>query len=245
MCFPFFFLETLPARRVVLAACLCLTQALLGNPIAPRHQFYIAGEKLEVEMGRDGAEISGKFRFQSLETDKFVQDNITIEIEIPVWIPAVPWEGDDTVRQFLAAYDMSRPHYLDNIDPTAWDAAIGLRFRVGTQDIKPRSFRTYQAAELTPMWRREGFHCVLVTVLVQPKLLARRFLRGVPETVITYRQPMRKTADGKSEFFYVPTFHNLPQGSSTDNLRRYSMHVGGDVFPLKHGVPIVLMGSKD
>lgn len=247
------FFQVQPAQFAVLACWLFLAQAAFGNPVVPPKQSaYIDSEKLEVVAGADAAEIKGTFQFRSTNLDGEFIESMGIMIHVPVWIPASPKEGDNTVSRFLAEYGVSMWGDPNGANRSTWDAAIGLKLRVGKKEIAPRGFSILRESETPPIWRREGWLCVEVRILVSPELMARRFFGGIPKTVISYRQPLRKTADGKSEFFYVPTFESLPAGRSTDDIHRYSMRIkstvtggvlpfatsGTTVVPLKHGVPV-------
>jgi hypothetical protein len=244
--------------ELLLATGLTLVASSMANPIPAPPLTYIAAEKLEVVAGVDAAEIKGVFQFRSDASKGSVSD---MGIEIPVWIPAKGQHGDATVRRFLNAYPSEGYYKFESVDRTVWDAAIGLRFRVGKKDVPLSWFRIFQPKVDSP-WYRKGWSCVVVMVYVPADLLAARIFRGVPDCTITYRQPLLK-GSGSSEFFYVPMFDHLPEGASTVSVKRYAAHLkngAGSVLrfgstslgsgeslllPLVHRQPIVFHVSRN
>ena len=242
----------------LLATGLTLIASSMANPIPAPPLTYIAAEKLEVVAGVDAAAIKGVFQFRSEVSMKSLFE---IGIEIPVWIPSKGEHGDAAVRRFRSAYPSEGYYKFESIDRTIWNAAIGLRIRVGKQEVPLSWFRIFKPKVDSP-WYRKGWSCVAVTVYVPADLLAARFFRGVPDTTITYRQPLLKGADS-SEFFYVPMFDHLPEGASTVSLKRYAAHLkngtgsvlklgntllgSGEslLLPLAHRQPIVFQVSKN
>lgn len=235
-------------RLFMLAMFLPFIGWVHGNPIAPSHQAYISAEKLNIRVTPDAAQIEGVFQFQSAMPKDDLWGKTDIRIEIPIWIPQPLNEKGGLARLFLQAHP-------EPIDHEAWNAAIDFKFRIGKQDVSPQSSIIYKPAEVRFKWRREGFFCMIVTVMVPPKLLG-----GAAETIISYRQPLRRTRSS-SEFFYVPTFDNLPPDNSTSDIQQYSMHLKNAsgsilnlgetkidtgysaVLPLTHHQPIVFQVS--
>lgn len=195
-----------------------------ANPIALVHRAYISAETLSVRMTPVAAEIEGVFQFHSAMPKDDFWGKADIEIEIPIWIPSAASERDPLTQQFLQAYSEPAYHGFEKTDRSAWDAAIGFKFRIGKQEVPPVTFGVLKPASVRSAWRREGYLCVIVTVMVPPRLLAAKFFGGSAKATISYRQPLRRNLSS-SEFFYVPTFDDLPSGSSTDDLKQYSMHL--------------------
>lgn len=247
-------------RWIILVMILPLIVQVDANPIALVHRAYISAETLSVRMTLDAAEIEGVFQFHSAMPKDDFWGKADIEIEIPIWIPSAASERGPLAQQFIQAYREPAYHDFEKTDRSAWDAAIGFKFRIGKQDVPPVSFGVLKPAAVRSAWRREGYFCVIVTVMVPPRLLAAKFFGGAAETTISYRQPLRR-AHFSSEFFYVPTFDDLPSGNSTADIKQYSMHlknVSGSilnigetkinagysaVLPLAHHRPVVFQVS--
>lgn len=235
-------------RLAMLALILAFAGWGHGNPIAiaPTHRAYISAEKLNVQVTLDAAEVEGVFRFQSAMPKDDLWNKTDIRIEVPIWMPSPVNEKGPLARLFSQAH----PHPIDH---EAWQAAVGFKFRIGKLDVSPQSSIIYKPSEIRPEWRREGFFCMIFVVMVPPKVLD-------AETIISYRQPLRRSSSS-AEFFYVPTFDNLPSDASTADIQQYSMHLKNAsgsilsfgetkiaagysaVLPLAHHKPVVFQVS--
>lgn len=212
-------------RSLLLLFGCVIAGSTFANPLLENTPYYLSSEQLDVVLSLDAAQIDGRFHFRTWKTPGGSLPKHPILLTVPIWIPSDPACADQATAALLKKYAVNKGHHLEEGINPEWDAAIGLKITVGDQPIKIRFFGLHgppvaNAIDWVPKaWRREGFHCVMVTADFKPLLLA-----GDPEIRIQYRQGLRSDRAGR-EFFYVPVFENLPQGMKTDDLKTYAMNL--------------------
>jgi hypothetical protein len=206
---------------IVLAVC-CLAIDAMANPLVPTYPAYISSERLEVELDPAAARFRGQFHFATARKVEEPHDAGDVYLSIPIWLPENPKEGDQTLKDFHATF---RPDFTELTAQTRpiFDRAFDFQIRIDGRahaingfslaDVSTRRGRRFTTKE----WLRSGFTHVVVYVTFRPEVL-----KGNPEFLISYRQPLR-VKGGRTETFYVPGFEHLPDGHSTGNLDRYSL----------------------
>ncbi|QIF01137.1 hypothetical protein [Roseimicrobium sp. ORNL1] len=239
----------------------CLAAVATANPIVPIYPAYISSERLEIEMGQTAARVSGQFHFATAGKVEAPHDEGDVHLNVPIWLPENPKEGDQTVADFYATF---RPNLniLTAQTRPIFDRAFDFQLRI---DGRPHAINGFSLADVstrksrrfsTKEWLYPGFTHVLVYVTFDPKVLKRN-----PLFQLSYRQPLRLRG-AQTETFYVPTFEHLPEGHSTGNLDRYSLSLKNPgpgvlsaldyciparslmTLPLIHGTPIHVICKK-
>ncbi len=220
----------------------------------PLHPYYITSEHLKVELEDTCSKITGRFHFALPSNVSEFDQHGALYFDIPIWIPASPKRGDDSVKAFYSTFSSK----FDDLTPSTrpifnrtFDIEVAL-------DKKPHNINGFSLRELkyTPKeWRRKGFAETTVFITFEPEQFA-----SDPEMSIAYRQPLLLSKN-KAVLLYIPNFMHLPPDKSTANLKKYSVLIenhsrftftskglsippGGKVIlPLANEVPIYASGS--
>ena len=198
---------------------------VLANPLVLSHPVYISSERLTVTVDRSEARFEGKFTFRSAlgpNADEKLRKS-PISLQVPIWFPAKAVDGDETTRSFWITFQKDRLNWLNAENRLILDRAIGLRVLVDAEEIPYRTFAVFETGpgqdRIPREWQQPGLSCVLFSL----DLPSNR-LQSDPKFTITYRQPL--LAKGTvAEFFYLPLFWHLPQGTETDDQERYSFRL--------------------
>lgn len=246
------------SAMMVLSAALGGHIPLAANPLVITHPAYIASEELTVTLTTDAAQIDGKFRFKSAAAKGSPEENASVRLMVPIWIPRKASQGDATVATMLDTFSLSSLNRMEGRTQEVWDSTIAFKLTISGKEIPVERFSIFDPASKND-WERlpapllhKDFLVLCAWLDFSPKLL-----QGSPEVHIKYRQPLRKGRSG-SEFFYVPEFDDMPKEVTTADLKRYAMVLNsktdsvwlGDVkmlagqtarLPLSHHQPIKVL----
>lgn len=209
---------------LTLGAILCgvATSEVSANPLVMSHPVYISSERMTVTVDRLAARFEGRFTFRSA-LGQNAREEIRKEpmlLQVPIWFPANAVDGDETTRAFWMTFKRDRLNWVNAENRLILDRAIGLRVLVGAEEIPYRTFAVFETSpeqdRIPREWQQPGLSCVLFSLDIPSNRL-----QSDPKVTITYRQPLLAKGD-VAEFFYLPLFWHLPQGTGTDDQERYS-----------------------
>lgn len=211
-------------------APLALLTVLVGsgntaaNPIVISHRVYIAAETLDVTISQSEAKVAGTFLLASVANQDQLAKKSDVLLQIPIWFPSPDLAVHKNAKAFWATFKTDRLNYLNDENRRVLDDVIGLQLTIGKERIECKTFSVFttdgpSSERLPKEWHHAGFCCLLFHFEFSPDLLKRSHSLS-----IGYRQPLLSEGH-TSRFVYVPFFHNLPSGSSTDDIAKYSITV--------------------
>jgi len=195
----------------------------IANPIAIGHPAYIASESLVVKIGSDSTHIEGFFEFQSLSNARNHLAEANLELSLPIWIPNDPKKTDPATAKLLGRIKAGTTLGADIVREAYWTDAIDATLTADNRAVPIASLAVLpdkrSKGEYPPpaYMIPAGYHCLNVIFSIPPPKPGAKVL-----ITIRYKQPLLSTRKGR-EFYYVPVFDMLPNGSDTKDLERYSM----------------------
>jgi hypothetical protein len=146
-----------------------------------------------------------------------------VEIQVPVWFPADPRQGDSIAAfwQSLEHHVQYGPQALDSVAKKAAEKSVGMKMIVDGIEIPFSFFWISGGSEdnigvIPEKWRERGYQVLLFSFTVPLGTIS----NSAP-VMISYRQPLLRSAQGNT-FFYLPIFEHLPRDRSLDT-NRYSI----------------------